>query len=99
MGYQVCATTEEWQQFPAQFANSKHKANRELHRFLVDDILPEVLPQLEVPLALVLAKARCCSDLITPVALLWRGKDPEPRTCTPTERTGAAAKAVISDPV
>ena len=45
---QVCATTEDWSTFAAQFAGSKHKANRELHEFLVEDILPDVLPQLEV---------------------------------------------------
>ena len=45
---QVCASSEEWQAFPVQFSNSKHKADRDLHKFLVNDILPDVLPQLEV---------------------------------------------------
>ena len=45
----TCATTEEWSQFASQFANSKHKVNRDWYRFLTDDILPDVLPQLEVP--------------------------------------------------
>ncbi|KAI9351074.1 hypothetical protein DFJ73DRAFT_929906 [Zopfochytrium polystomum] len=42
----VCLTSEDWMRLPAHFAASKHELERDLHRFLVDQAVPRVVPLL-----------------------------------------------------
>lgn len=48
----MCSTSEEWKEFAKRFEGSQNAEEQKLHQLLVSDILPAVLPELQVTPAL-----------------------------------------------
>ncbi|KAF7721155.1 hypothetical protein EC973_005152 [Apophysomyces ossiformis] len=40
----VCLTSEDWEKFPAKFADSTHSDEQRFYKLLVNEVLPKVLP-------------------------------------------------------
>lgn len=47
LNHKVCSNEEQWQCFPEQFKDSKHKADKALYKYLTNDLIPLVIRDLE----------------------------------------------------
>ena len=43
----VCRTSDDWMQFPNQFASSRNASERAFHEVLVETMVPSILPDLQ----------------------------------------------------
>jgi len=77
----VCRSVKEWKVFPDQFEGSSNPEQQKFHQGLIDDILPAVLPEIQVIIScFVLRGPQILNKLINrPRNLKLEGRKPRNR--------------------